>query len=858
MFSERLINEIERDFNEAKPRLEGRRDALFHVFDDASPEEVLCLKYIYSYLPLSDATAYDGDLFLKLVRDALAARDRFPWGARIPEEIFLNYVVAVRVNNEDITDHREIFADELASRIEGMDLTDASLEVNVWCYEKATYQATDSRTVSPLTIIRRGFGRCGEESTFTVSALRSVAIPARQCYTPRWAHSDDNHAWVEVWIDGQWHYLGACEPEAVLNKGWFSAPANRGMLIETRVFSNILGDEEVVKRGSGMTLINVSDNYFPTAILTVTVTKDGQPSSGAQVDFCVVNYAEFSSIVRLTTDATGEASLKTGRGELFVRVTQGGQYVEQKLSLMDGDRSITIDLSDQPATNAEIIASSAEIESHFALRMRAPIATAIDEVQATEVAEEAMAKKKAAAEQTRAAFIASFMPAPDPESSDKESLEWRRAKLLADSLGNHAEIEAFLDEKKSAQPLELKLDLLEALNYKDLSDSTADVLLHHLEAAAKYQEQYPADVFKHYLLNPRIGMEMISAWRDIVSHFNHAQQEGFIADPKQIWQYANERFTDAGDYDYGIIMADPIGLTDLGIASRLSRRIFTIALSRSLGIPARINRQDYQLEFYKEKSWQRFSDEAIIDTDALRNSSLILRKADPEESIDYGTHFSLAKLSEAGHFETLGYYRERFDDAHEMKFKLEPGHYQLLLCRRQASGDQEVRIQRFFLAAESTKELELRLPELEQNEADLHEFLAIELADTAFTVGEEDQLLALLSPGGEPTEHFMNEMLSAHEDMKPYSKQIRFVLQSEKGLENEKLNRVRELYPDIQVSLAAEGFDLDAYIEESFESYGLHNRQWPLLVLVRPDVKVKLAISGYQVGSVAQILDQIK
>lgn len=59
----------------------------------------------------------------------------------------------------------------------------------------------------------------GEESTFLVAALRSVGIPARQVYTPRWAHTDDNHAWVEAWADGKWYFLGACEPEPVLISG---------------------------------------------------------------------------------------------------------------------------------------------------------------------------------------------------------------------------------------------------------------------------------------------------------------------------------------------------------------------------------------------------------------------------------------------------------------------------------------------------------------------------------------------------------------------------------------------------------------------------------------------------------------
>ena len=87
-------------------------------------------------------------------------------------------------------------------------------------------------------------GRCGEESTLAVSAMRSVGIPARQCYVPRWAHCDDNHAWVEVWADGDWHYLGACEPEPVLDKGWFTAAASKAMLVHAKAFSDLESSAE--------------------------------------------------------------------------------------------------------------------------------------------------------------------------------------------------------------------------------------------------------------------------------------------------------------------------------------------------------------------------------------------------------------------------------------------------------------------------------------------------------------------------------------------------------------------------------------------------------------------------------------
>ena len=151
-----------------------------------------------------------------------------PWGKNIPHREWRHFVLPLRINNEALDNHRPEFYAELKDRVKGLSMKDAILEVNHWCHEKATYEPSDSRTHSPLATVSSAIGRCGEESTFTVGALRAVGIPARQIYTPRWAHTDDNHAWVEAWADGQWYFLGACEPEPVLNLGWFNAPASRG------------------------------------------------------------------------------------------------------------------------------------------------------------------------------------------------------------------------------------------------------------------------------------------------------------------------------------------------------------------------------------------------------------------------------------------------------------------------------------------------------------------------------------------------------------------------------------------------------------------------------------------------------
>ena len=223
---------VSRDY---KARLEAHGNALkpfMTLPSEATLPEKEALEFLYAYMPLADVTDYPADFYLENVRAALALKDR--WG--VPEREFRHFVLPLRVNNENLDSARVVFARELLPRIEGMSMQDAILEVNHWCHEKVTYQPSDARTSSPLALVRNALGRCGEQSTFCVTALRSVGIPARQVYTPRWAHTDVNHAWVEAWADGKWWFLGACEPEPVLNLGWFNAPASRAMLMHTKVF----------------------------------------------------------------------------------------------------------------------------------------------------------------------------------------------------------------------------------------------------------------------------------------------------------------------------------------------------------------------------------------------------------------------------------------------------------------------------------------------------------------------------------------------------------------------------------------------------------------------------------------------
>jgi len=325
------------------------------------------LDYLYEYMPLNDRAEQSREYFQQAAEHAFRTKD-MPWGSTIPQELFKHYVLPPRVNNEYLDNARQEFYKELYPRVKDLTMYQAVLEVNHWCREKVEYRPTDIRTTAPLQTVARGYGRCGEESVVAVSALRSIGIPARQVYAPRWSHTNDNHAWVEAWVDGKWYYLGACEPELELNRGWFTDEASRAMLVHTFVPGDLRDPKTVGKHtksgsesgsirqtsGSGLltawhqmpgnepltsfgeeimsfnglyTQLNVLERYAPVKKAVVRVVDaSGLPLEEVQVSFGLYNYAEFYPLAERLTDGDGLASLTTGLGTLFIEAYfEGGK-----------------------------------------------------------------------------------------------------------------------------------------------------------------------------------------------------------------------------------------------------------------------------------------------------------------------------------------------------------------------------------------------------------------------------------------------------------------------------------------------------------------------------------------------------
>ncbi len=309
------------------------------------------LDFLRSHLPRDWAA--DPGLMERFAAHAVRLRREYPRVAALDWEVFCHYVLCPRVNDEDLSFCSEIFYNELAPRVGGLDaVEDTVLEVNRWCHEHVTYRPTDEHTEAPLTVYRLGYGRCGEESAFLVAALRSVGIPARQMYVPRWSHCDDNHAWVEALCGGRWRYLGACEPELELDRGWFPPAAAQAMLARSRVFgaasSPVHG--EFLYEEDGVRFYNQTARYAPAGRWTFRAARDGRPVPGAVFSLQILNEAAFHEIARLTADEHGEASALLGYGSLRVLANGDGCRAECQLwGQTGGDLRFDLSLAPPPA-----------------------------------------------------------------------------------------------------------------------------------------------------------------------------------------------------------------------------------------------------------------------------------------------------------------------------------------------------------------------------------------------------------------------------------------------------------------------------------------------------------------------------
>ena len=767
-------------------------------------KEQKALAFLNASMPLCDRVDCSQDYFMRNIQISFKAKKELPWGKHVPEREFKHFVLPIRVNNENLDEFRMAYYEDLRDRVKDLSMYDAVLEVNHWCHEKVNYKGSDSRTSAPMATIKTSWGRCGEESTLLVSALRTVCIPARQVYVPRWAHCDDNHAWVEAWVDGKWHFLGACEPEPVLDLGWFNAPASRALLVHTRVLGDYDGPEEVISKTPYYTEINVVDNYAETAKLNVKVVDtEGNAVPDARVDFKIYNYSEYNTVATKHTDNEGNTWLTAGLGTMMVYASKDGNFGFDVVSIGATD-TLTIILC-----RDAIHRVSNAIESY-----NYDIIPPAENARIPKVSEEMRAennRRLAYEDSIRNAYLAQCVAAQNEGDYDKE--------IMSKSWGNYQTIKDFIDYARGLNREEDAYTLLNNLTDKDLRDVSIDVL---------------KDCFDGNMLNPRISNEML---RPFVETFHETSLPDNVAD---LIQWVSDSITVDEAFGESRTPISPAGVLRSRHADSHSRDIFFVALARTCGIPSCIDPVTGKVQYFENGVWNDvvFKNDIVEmhhGTSLQKPGTLVIDYQGADDP-RYYTHFSIKKFN-GSTFDLLAY--DAMDPGMDVgmtlsqmmaegSIMLDPGYYVLSFGPRLADGSVLNRLIFFWIESGETTTIKMKM----------RQPIVETFPETSQNIASKLRVIAYLDGGSEPTTHTMQEISILKDEFEKCGDEITYYFKDDESLNNFKLKNFNELPQNIVFE-----------INDNIPSDNL-----PIIRIVNEDGDVVFESKGYQIGLGEQIL----
>lgn len=906
-----------------KEFLSEKKKEILETLGRCTEQERQALTFLYSAMPMSDLVDYPAALFLAYAKHGVFLWDQGAFVGCVPENIFANYVLHYRVNNEDIADTRGFFYDRItkavgdriaefaaqdkAGRVGGHDEGESrgamyrtALEVNYWCAREATYRASDGRTQNPRTMYGTAMGRCGEESTLAVTALRSIGIPARQIYAPLWTHCDDNHAWVEAWCDGKWHFLGACEPEERLDLGWFIEPASRAMILHSRWFGKDVPEDPQVGPKGMARVLNHMDRYAYTGMLKVkAVDEEGRPVPGARVDLQVANHGELGSVALVQAGTEGEdcgiVRVMTGFGDLYISasgVSGSGEngkmlYGENMVSLGGNQDEAGVEADDRHSGGSHegtqykgSICGCDEAECVVVLKKQpecwegwreldfnAPGPCFIHDTSLTEEQQATGKQRLAQATEYRQKKAEGFYDAREAdrvlgrfEGKDREQVE----EILRRAHSNMGEIVRFLEwdadpAAKGSGQEHWKLEVLKTLREKDYWDTKAEILLDCSINSMPYAGTVPEEIFFRYLACPRVSNEMLRPCRRILlSYLQEDVKDKIRKDPECLPELVDGWVTSMPGQEYENLITSSAGCIRSGIGSRHSKEVLCVNLYRSLGIPARLSHFDGRLEYYRDGGFAAAGDSGEESCRLTLCTEGALKLSDWE-------HYSLERFK-GERFERLGLWGKIFSQQDsELELQLRPGIYRILTLNRKKDGSQLAKMAVFALKNGESKRVTLSLRDIpvedlltrtKVEDFALHrvEGGSVSLSELS---GENDSgngkaLFLWLEVTREPTEHILNELYERKEDFAGLNAPVYVVLKSKEDLENATLRRTMEALPAITPLLD----DFGENYRKLAETVGREVGKLPLAVVLEAGQECIYSDAGYNVG-LADILWRI-
>lgn len=282
--------------------------------------------------------------YLYVKKDAQACKENYS----LP--FYLSYIAKITVSDEPITNYRAVMESLGIGKItqENPDTYVRAREVNLWASKYTQFRPTSGRDQSPLSVINESnLGRCEEGQIFFISAARAAGIPARPASAPWWPHIDNNHAWAEVFAQGQWQYTG--EAEYDLRRAWFTGLINKAiMVIAEGAYPD--SSEEVLTGDRYTSYINSTCNYANSEnasrkIHVTVLDANNKPATNAYLSVMVYNWGMLRPLMQFQLDKEGKKDFTIGSGACFIMAARDSLFDYSYIPMSIKGQEITLYLT---------------------------------------------------------------------------------------------------------------------------------------------------------------------------------------------------------------------------------------------------------------------------------------------------------------------------------------------------------------------------------------------------------------------------------------------------------------------------------------------------------------------------------
>ena len=402
-----------------------------------------------------------------------------------------------------------------------------------------------------------------------------------------------------------------------------------------------------------------------------------------------------------------------------------------------------------------------------------------------------------------------------------------------------------------------------------------EVLEDHLKNAPDPQE---TDLWAcAEIANPRVENEMLTPYRSFFKKVISKEEAGeFIKEPIRLVEWCKKEIQINNELNSQRIPMSPIGVWKARVADEKSRDIFFVAMARTLGIPARIDKVTGKVQ-YTDKEGRTF-DVNFSTSSPVQATTGILRAAyKPIASLPdpkYYSHFTLSKFKD-GVFQLLNYDEGDVDMGKGATWanllkngaKLDSGYYMLVTGSRMASGAVLSNITFFNVKPEATTDIELVMRESKEQVQVIGNFdsesLYRPLGDEEIqstsqsilqTCGRGYFVVGVLGVGQEPTNHALRDIAALGSEFEKWGRKIVLLFPSEE--------QYKKFHPaEFQglPSTIAYGVDIDNRIQNQIaKSMNLSNSDiLPMFIIADTFNRVVFVSQGYTIGLGEQLMKTI-